>query len=94
MNPIHCLAALNLMVCMPAAVIEKHIGSVMLLLNNKEEEDSELLQKFCLDVITKLAPEKLASLNLKPQIAAISLAKSNFRYEREQVAKLLKTIPD
>ena len=47
-----------------------------------------------MSVIAKLSPEKLASLNLKSQIAAISLAKSNIRSEREQVAKLLKTIPD
>ena len=47
-----------------------------------------------MSVIAKLSPEKLASLNLKSQIAAISLAKSNLRSDREKVAKLLKSIPD
>ena len=90
----YCVSALGLMSRMPPAVIEEHIGSVMLVLNL--EDVHYLHQKCCLDVIEKLTPEKLASLNLKPQIqiAAISLAKSNIRSQREQVAKLLKTIPD
>ena len=83
---------------MPAAVIEKHIGSVMLLLNRTGQNFSccyfKLVQERCLEVVSKLAPEKLASLNLKSQIAAISLAKSNLRSDREKVAKLLKSIPD
>ena len=92
---VYCTGAVKLMSHMPAAVIEKHIGSVMLLLNRKEEDEYyTVFQYHCLNVITKLSPEKLASLNLKPQIETISLAKSNNYFEREQVAKLLKTIPD
>ena len=92
---VYCTGAVKLMSHMPAAVIEKHIGSVMLLLNRKEQDGYyNVFQYRCLNVITKLSPEKLASLNLKPRIAAISLAKSNLPSERELVAKLLKTIPD
>ena len=88
---------LHMMSHMPATIIEKHIDSVMLLLNwNDKDNNGTLpsLQKNCLKVIAKLTPETLASLNLKVQIAAAPLANSNLRSERELVAKLLKTIPD
>ena len=75
---------------MPAGIIEEHISTIMLLLNNKEDD---LVQKLCLDVVTKLSPMKLVELNLKPQIAAI-FEKSPSRSWREQLAKLLRTIPD
>ncbi len=95
LSPIYCLDALALMSRMPVAVIEKHIGSAMLLLNkNEEDAHCELVRIFCLKVITKLSPEKLASLNLKPRIAAILHAKLLSRSEREHLTKLLRTIPD
>ena len=95
LSPIYCLDALALMSRMPVVVIEKHIGSAMLLLNkNEEDAHCELVRIFCLKVITKLSPEKLASLNLKPRIAAILHAKLLSRSEREHLTKLLRTIPD
>ena len=92
-----CLYALDMMLHMPAAVIKKYIDVFMLLLNKKKGNGDPLLQvvqRRCLEAIAKLAPETLASLNLKDQIAATPLANSNLRSERELVAKLLKTIPD
>ena len=91
---IYCL---HMMSHMPAAVIEKHIDAVMLLMNKKKDNDHDpifkIVQIFCLKAIAKLAPETLASLNLKAQIAATPLANSDLRSERERVANLLKTFP-
>ena len=94
LDPAFCLRALKLMSHMPAAVIEKHIGSVMLVLHEQEGRKlTVLFEQYCLDVITKLSPEKLASLNLKPQIAAI-FKRSSCRSERAKLKRLLRTIPD
>ena len=92
--PRYCLNAMGIMNHMPAAVIEKHIDSLMLLLKEAGDEDGDFfIQSDALEVIAKLAPETLALLNLKAQIAAAPLAKSQRRSEREQVVKLLKSIP-
>ena len=95
LSPVFCLDALIMMSHMPAAVIEKHIDSVMFWVIAEPEEDGDFfVQPTALQVIAKLAPKTLASLNLKAQIAAAPLAESKLRSEREQVAKLLKSIPD
>ena len=87
--------ALQMMSRMPATVIEKHIDSVMFwVIAEPQEYGDFFIQSTALQVIANLAPKTLASLNLKAQIAAAPLAKSKLRSEREQVAELLKKIPD
>eukprot|EP00908_Phaeocystis_cordata_P026689 Transcript_9178.p2 GENE.Transcript_9178~~Transcript_9178.p2 ORF type:complete len:387 (-),score=166.81 Transcript_9178:75-1235(-) len=81
--------AMSLIRRMPAAVIEKRISTVMWWLTNGAEGDAH----DALEGLASLSPETLASLNVKAAIAAAPLANSKNRDIRNQLSRLVRSIP-
>ena len=81
--------AMSLIRRMPAAVIEKRVSTVMWWLTNGAEGDAH----DALEGLASLSPETLASLNVNAAIAAAPLANSKNRDIRNQLSRLVRSIP-